>query len=231
MEGRIDDINKAEEMAHAGKSLRDKVADKRTPLSPEELSEAERVANIRENRAGEVYEDREWGKKRAERLAAAARKEVESEGLIPESFKAEGLNEAGRKVFYTFKERDEMGLSSLWEPEALSAFSGGFRNLEEAIQAKNAEDLGNSLQTITRTLEEIGNAHNSGAFSENDESLGKVIYSLKNLQEACLNARPMVSQSPYLSIKLDRINDIAEKKWLYVAKKRDVLRAYTERRY
>ncbi len=229
MKEKMDDIiKKAQTMAGAEKPLRD-LARPKNPMFPVEeavRNDLDRQAEEKGEKAGELFD-----KKQEEKIPTEEAQHKTGEATaIPEMFRVEELTEAGVRLVNAFKRREDERLIPLIEPGEISALMSGFRNLEDGVQSKKIDEVDHALAIIIRALDSIGHAQrHSTQTREDDESLGKVIFLLKNLQDACLSVRSRTADNVALSSKLQRINAIAQSKWLYVAKKRDLVRAYLGR--
>ncbi len=227
MEGRIDDENKAWEMAHSAKGWRDAAATSNKEFTEDEKYGFDRRADRMEREAGENYDREQLAHKKKKNLEAG----INEGENFPETFNPQELIESISRLVAGLRARENDELSPLIEPDEISRLRLGSRGLEEATESKDFAALESSLTTINKALDGIGRAQSSHEVRESDESFGRIIFLLKNMQDVCSSIGSKVKDNQPLTAKLERIYNTAEAKWQFVAKRRDLLRSYLDRRY
>lgn len=191
MEGRIDDIAKAQDMAKAEKKLRD------------------------------------LGRSQAEIAEGHDKKTDAVPAIDLERFKvnAEAIIQEGQRLARALKNREDDRFDPLIEPENLRRFTGLLNGLNEFVSSSKAEEVQNVLFGIRKVLDTIGHATQPRVFREDADSLQKVSSALKSFGEVIRD-----SKSPNLGEDINKalngINSVVESNWVYIAKKRDLLRRY-----
>jgi len=219
---RIEDPKKAEEMAYAEKPLRERAIKFDNPRWDREAVKAG-------EEAGEKYDQEKLKEERAARGEPEKKSEVDLE-----RFRARvgDLVDAGRRLAVALMVREEDGLSCLMEAEAVRVLNSKFIQLEEAAQAQNEQEIDDALSGIGRLLDGVGRAERSSrGLKEDTESLDRVSAALRTMGEGVQSARyPELGEE--LVKKLNRIFNIAEEKWGYIRKRRDLIDSYNSgRRY
>ena len=226
MEGRIEDNKKAQAMAEAEKPDKDLARDpgKSSSMTPNEKRFRDELAEKKGEIAGEKYDEEQ--EKNTKNKAEYNKDKVE---IDLKKFHGEEMLDAGRRLLHVLRDRESEGLTPIIEPGEISRLGAGLRDLEEGVQANKVEEVSNALVKITRALDGIGRNSTHGALREDSESLSRAISALKAIEEQGLVRAPELGED--LNAKLRSISSVVQTKWLYLAKKRELIKNYENRRY
>ncbi len=145
---------------------------------------------------------------------------------VLENFNTEDLMVAGSRLISALKERDEERLIPIIEPEEVGKMISGFRNIEDGVKSKKIEQVESGFENIGRALETIGNADRRGAMHEDEESLLKVGFAIRDLQGIFSSKINPLGESDSLVMKIQRINNVIDNKKLYISRRIELLRDY-----
>lgn len=218
---RIDNIEKARRMAEAEKPFRDRAIANDNPADDRR---AEKIGI----EAGEAY-DRE----QKELITKGDTENLEKNSQVFELDRRalETFLGAGNGLVRVLRNREGNRLSPFMEPEEISRLSSGLQKLSELAPTDGVEEIINILQTIDRALDSFGHARVPRGVREDIDSMGNIIFSLKRLQDDASLFRAKVGGETQLAAKLQTISGRAQEKWLLVARKRELLKSYTDGRY
>ncbi|HEY4502836.1 MAG TPA: hypothetical protein VJC14_00140 [Candidatus Paceibacterota bacterium] len=229
MEGQVDDIEKAHKMAEAEKPWRDRARSKDINYSEDVKRNLDQTAENKGKWVGEEYDrEQQYEKRQEEKRKLRILEEPKKEGgdvSLPERFNVEELVSAGVKLVSILRFRESDGMAPLIIPEAISTLRSGFMEVEEGAHSKIVDSVLGGLDKIRSALEQLGQAPSVRAVKESSDSLTKVVFALKSVQDGVLSLKSL-ELDVTLTMKINTIADIAQKKWLVISKKRDLIRSY-----
>lgn len=159
--------------------------------------------------------------------------------IIINKEKITDLIDTGRKLVYAFHKREENEFNPLIEEKYISQLAASLNDLnilfEDNKQPINAEDFNNTTVKITNIIKNIDNTPRAQSMHgdiENDiESLGKIIFFLKEMEEKTHNIASSLfgekEERPEETLNiLRKLEDAARDGWLFIASKRTALSRY-----
>jgi len=149
---------------------------------------------------------------------------------VKETLRSGEFVDSVKKVAAVLKEREANAFNPLIDPRAISYLTSGAQQLEAAIMNKNSslEDINMSIRKIGGAIRSIGEVPRQARVKDNPESLSRVGFALRNLDDTGNQLRlrigrlddPNTAQSlQYLRV----LGNITQDKWLHVARKRSQL--------
>jgi len=191
------------------------------------LKYMERIEDINKARAM-AGEDYERDKGRLER-GQQQKKEQEKSKTSPETLSrvVEGLVESGNRLARVLEVRESQGLSPLIDPAEILRLRGVLAEVQNFHHTKNAEMLLQNLNTIASVVDKFGRAPATRMVKESNEGFNQTIVALKTMEANFRDSTLLVAEGDsQIRSVLQRIANLAQQRWLLVAKKRDILRNY-----
>ena len=223
---RIDDMNKAWEMAHAENQGKSRARDPKLgpPSPPEELAYLDRAAEKDGEKAGERYEER----KANEEQEKTSESETKTPLVDLEHLKTDALTEGIRRLSRILREREEDRVDPLTESNIKPALLKACEDLEFSKKEKSIDKVTESLSQIAHTIEKIGQV--SGRGRDSSENLRKVIKVMEEIKGSAFDMKSP-DRGEELNNVLNKISGLCDKKMELFMAKRRVLQRYEERRY
>lgn len=189
----------------------------------------------------EVVTEPTKGERHAEDAPTLVERSIDSDEkkewreIVINNEKISDLINAGRKLTYVFNERNEEKFNPLIEERYISPLVASFDNmhilLKDDKQTVNEEELNRAIVRITNMIKNIGNVPSGQSMRDNVESLGKVIFRLKEVEDKAHNATISLSgekedRPEEILQSLHKLEDTIREKWIFVARTRDALIQY-----
>ncbi len=145
------------------------------------------------------------------------------------------LAETVKKLYVGFSERDKDNFNPLIYPEDIGMLLTSAQNLENVADniKVNESYLSGAVSKITEAIKEIGNVSQGGGMYEDEDSLSKISYLLKNVEDQCdtvLSVAGTIDKydMTILRASVSKLLESSQDRRLYVGRKLEAFRDYRD---
>ena len=145
------------------------------------------------------------------------------------------LAETVKKLYVGFSERDKDNFNPLIYPEDIGMLLTSAQNLENVADniKVNESYLSGAVSKITEAIKEIGNVSQGGGMYEDEDSLSKISYLLKNVEDQCdtvLSVAGTIDKydMTILRASVSKLLESSQDRRLYVGRKLEAVRDYRD---